>query len=353
MKIAFFAMLSLYICLNPSSGFSQNDSYALPERLETPRVSDFGNLADSFKSHEMVLQPDKLEPEWWAGAPSVVQDEDGVFWMACRMRSAELPRGLRGYEIRILRSEDGVEFERVHAISNQDVPMKGFERPALLIDPHSGRFKLYACGPWQGGPWSIIKFDDAETPAEFDASTARSVISPLDKAYERDVIPIEYKDPVIVYAAGAYHAYLIGYMRRNERIYHFTSDDGEAWQPVGSPYESVMELSGWHDFFIRPASVLPAGVGWFFIYEGSSVKWHDPVYNICTGLAFTFDLHTMIDLTPDAPLVCSDTPNELFATFRYSHWMRVGDEIRVYAEVATPGEYHEIRLYRIDTISYR
>ncbi len=323
-----------------------NDS--IPPRIEQPKVKNiFGSLPNHFEDYDVILQPDELKPEWWAGAPSVAQDDEGVFWMACRMRSAELPRGLRGYEIRILMSGDGVHFEKIHHISNNDVPMKGFERPALLIDPETKQFKLYACGPWQDGPWSIIKFDDADTPADFDPTTARAVISPLGKEYGRDIIPIEYKDPVIVHAEGAYHAFVIGYLRRNERIYHFKSEDGEQWQPVGNPYKSVMELKGWHDFFIRPASVLPVGVGYLFLYEGSSVKWYDPVYNICTGVAFTFDLHEMTDLTPESPLVCSNTPNEKFSTFRYSHWMKVEDEIWVYAEVATPGEYHEIRLYRL------
>ena len=46
-----------------------------------------------------------------------------------------IPRGLRGYEIRILKSEDGIKFKKVHAIKREKVPIPGFERPALLIDP--------------------------------------------------------------------------------------------------------------------------------------------------------------------------------------------------------------------------
>ncbi|MDP8243225.1 MAG: hypothetical protein P9L94_04025 [Candidatus Hinthialibacter antarcticus] len=311
---------------------------------------EFASLQKHFETYDVILRPDKLEPEWWAGAPSVVRGEDGVFWLACRMRSAEFPRGLRGYEIRILRSDDGVHFEKALSILAEDLPMKGFERPALLRDPHTKKWKLYACGPWQGGPWSIIKFDDAERPDQFDPSTARVVISPIKKEYERDVIPVEYKDPVIAYADGAYHAYLIGYMRRNERIYHFSSGDGETWAPVGDPHQSVMQLIGWHDFFVRPSSLLPIGAGWLFVYEGSSVNWFDPVYNVQTGLAFTFDLHRMIDLTPDAPLLKSSTPNQHFSTFRYSHWLEVGDELWVYAEVAAEDETHEIRLFRLPEI---
>jgi len=116
---------------------------------------------------------------------------------------------------------------------------------------------------------------------------------------------------------------------------------------VGSPYKSVMELSGWHDFFVRPASVLPLDTGYLFIYEGSETTWYDPVYNVVTGVGYTEDLNTITDLTPKSPLLVSSTPNEHFATFRYSVWMIHGDELRVYAEVACPDETHEIRLFRV------
>jgi hypothetical protein len=306
-----------------------------------------GAIPEKFREFEVILEPPVNEAEWWAGAPSVCRDADGVFWLACRMRTAESPRGLRGYELQILRSGDGVRFERVKTIHRDDVPIPGFERPALLIDPATGHFKLYACGPWQGGPWGIIKFDDVRNPADFDPATARLVIGPAEKEYDRDIRPVEYKDPVIVHAAGRYHAYVTGYLRQNERIYHFVSDDGEAWEPVGDRRRAVMDLVGWHDFFIRPASVLPLGVGYLFVYEGSSASWHDPVYNIATGLAFTFDLEHLTDLTPEAPLAVSSTPSPRFATFRYSDWLWVDGEIWVYAEVARPNESHEIRLFRL------
>ncbi len=293
-----------------------------------------------------VLKPDRDEAEWWAGAPSVVRDKDGTFWMACRMRTGEGDRGLRGYEIRILRSDDGEHFEKVLSIKREEVPIPGFERPALLIDPATNEFKLYACGPWKDGPWSIVKFDDAATPAEFVASSAKPVIVPREKTYERDQQPVEYKDPVIIYADGKYHCYVIGYVRRNERVFHFISDDGNTWQPVGNPYEPIMDLSGWHDFFVRPASIFPTGAGYLFVYEGSKTSWYDPVYNVATGLAYTFDLHRVIDLTPDAPLAASVTPSEHFATFRYSSWLRVGEALWVYAEVTAPNDTKEIRLFK-------
>lgn len=308
----------------------------------------YGRLGDVFTGpYSVVLRPDALKPEWWAGAPSAVVGADNTVWLACRMRRSDLPRGLRGYELRLLKSADGEHFEEVKRIAREAVPIPGFERPALLVDPATGKFKLYACGPWKEGPWSIIKFDDADDPSEFNPTTARPVIVPLQKRFERDLPPVEYKDPIVTFAEGQYHAYVTGYVRQNERIFHFSSVDGETWGPVGDPYAPIMDLSGWHDFFVRPSSILKAGGGYLFVFEGSKTTWHDPVYNIATGLAFTFDLHTMIELTPSAPLAVSSTPNEHFATFRYSTWIRRGDEILIYAEVACPDETHEIRCYRI------
>jgi hypothetical protein len=222
----------------------------------------------------------------------------------------------------------------------------------MIIDPESGQFKLYGCGPWESGPWSIIKFDDASSPDKFMPSSAKPVIQPFEPELERDVVVEGYKDPVIIHAEGRYHCYVIGQFRRLERMHHFVSEDGENWKPVGIPEETLLPLDGWHDFFIRPASVVPVGAGYLFVYEGSHSTWYDPVYNVTTGLAFTFDLHHMIDLTPDSPLAVSQTPSveydRLYHTWRYSHWMYVDDQLWAYAEVVTPNGSNEIRLYRME-----
>ena len=50
-----------------------------------------------------------------------------------------------------------------------------------------------------------------------------------------------YKDPVIVWDVGRWHMFVIG-TDRVERLYHFTSEDGEVWQ-AATP-TPVMENSG-------------------------------------------------------------------------------------------------------------
>lgn len=322
-----------------------------PEEIRGQLDATYAEITAQFNEYEVVVPSPKDAPEWWAGAPSVLRDDQGVFWMAARMRTADAPRGLRGYEIQILRSEDGITFDLAHRIKREDVPIGGFERPVLLQDSETGKYKLYGCGPWgDAEEWTILKWDDADSPTEFDPTTAKPVIAPRPKSYERDIRPDGYKDPVIIHTQGVYHCYVIGTMRRTERIYHFTSQDGEDWEPVGNYYDSIMDLTGWHDFYVRPSSILPMDVGYLFIYEGSNVAWNDPVYNMGIGIAFTSDLHTIQELSVNGPIAISSTPSKRFHTFRYSHWMRVGEEVWVYAEVTKPNESHEIRLFRLNPI---
>ncbi len=305
---------------------------------------DLSRLRERFVEYRTVVEPDRDTAEWWAGAPSVCRDDAGTFWMACRMREGDSPRGRRGYEIRLLRSDDGERFEPVHGIRREDVPIPGFERPALLFDPVTGRFSLYACGPYDDGPWCVLRFDDAASPTEFVASTAQPVIAPeAPTANSRFNVVVGYKDPFILRGPDGLHCFAIGYDRA-ERTYHFRSLDGSSWEQVGGG--PALDLGGWHTFYTRPACVLPLGAGYLLVYEGSHPTWYDPVYNIATGLAWSADLRHFIDLTPDEPLLVSTTPGH-YLTWRYSHWMWAGGALLVYAEVARPNNTNEIRMWRL------
>ena len=299
-------------------------------------------LRSRFDDYDVILEPDENTPEWWAGAPSVARGDDGTFYLAARMREGNSPRGLRGYEVRLLKNADGVQFEPLLSIRREDVPIPGFERPALLRDAVTGRFKLYLCGPWQGGPWCIMKLDDVDDPADFEPPSCKPVLTG-GNAGQPGVGA--YKDPFVVWTAGQYHMLVIG-CDRVERTYHFVSDDGEQWSRANEG--PALDVGGWHDFYTRPACLVPMGAGWLFVYEGSHLSWHDPSYNIATGLAYTLDLVNFTDLTPSAPLLKSTTQGD-YHTWRYSHWMRVGDELWAYAEVARPNNTNEIRLFRLRT----
>jgi hypothetical protein len=307
---------------------------------------DLKKIREKFNTFHVVLEPDEDTPEWWAGAPSVVKDDNGIFWLAARMREGNSPRGRRGYEIRILSSQDGIHFQRAHSIPREEVPIRGFERPSLVIDPKTKKFKLYACGPFGEGerhPWCILKFDDVEHPTHFNPSSCKSVLQPSISSDPRCNDVAGYKDPFIFLEDGKFHMFTIGY-ERVERTYHFTSDDGETWHPAKPVL--ALDVCGWHNFYTRPACILPTGIGYFLIYEGSHSTWYDPSYNIATGIAYSFDLNNFIDLTPNEPLLKSATPGD-YTTWRYSHWMYEEDRIMAYAEVSRPNNTNEIRLFNI------
>ncbi|MCX5771721.1 MAG: hypothetical protein NTZ09_15830 [Candidatus Hydrogenedentes bacterium] len=298
----------------------------------------FDQIAEAAKDYRVVLEPDENTPEWWAGAPSAVLSPRGEFYLAARMREGRSPRGKRGYEIRILKSDDGRRFTPINRIRREDAGVPGFERPALVVDPVTGLYRLYGCSPLDTG-WSIIRFDDAEDPAAFKPSTARPVLQPLpgDPAFAR---VNGYKDPFIFFHAGRWHMFVIG-CDFIERIHYFVSDDGDVWR--AATVNPVMENTGWHNFYTRPACVFPMRVGYLLVYEGSCIGWHDPVYNIATGLAYTPDLKAFYDLTPDKPLLKSTTPGD-YHTWRYSHWLPVGDQVFMFFEAARPNNTNEVRL---------
>ena len=302
----------------------------------------FPELVESLSRYETVLEPDQNTPEWWAGAPSVCRTKDGTFYLAARMREGNSPRGCRGYEIRLLKSGDGRVFTPVHRLKREDAALPGFERPALVQDPASGLFRLYGCtNPGTG--WCVFKLDDVADPAHFDVSTRKTVLqaAPREEGFAGLA---GFKDPFVIHANGVWHMLVIG-CDALERAYHLVSNDGDQWEFAGD--NPILENAGWHNFYTRPACLLPLDVGYLLVYEGSHTTWRDPVYNIATGLAYSPDLEEFIDLTPDEPLLKSTTPGP-YHTWRYSHWLPVGDRVHVYFEAARPNNTNETRLAMLD-----
>jgi len=295
-----------------------------------PELSDF----------HTVLEPEHDEPDWWAGAPSVCMDSEGVVWLACRMREANSPRGERGYAIWILRSEDAYHFEQAHAIHRDEVGTVSFERPAMVIDPLTGLLKLYLCraGKPEPGGWRVDKLDDVSDPGAFDPATARRVVEAPPYSGPGPGV----KDPYVINIGGVYYMYVIayGFTRGSRELpYLFTSIDGETWEYAGGP---VLPHGGWHDFFTRPACVMPLGGTYAFYYEGSNAEWFDPPYNIQGGLAITHDLRHATDLTPSAPIFASSTPGP-YSTARYTDYLVLSDRVIFYYEASRPNASNEIR----------
>lgn len=309
----------------------------------------FSEVIRYLANYSVILEPDKNEADYWAGAPSVIYDNQGFFYLAARMREANSPRGRRGYEVRILKSTDGIRFHPIHHLLRDDANLPGFERPALIQDPTTNAYKLFGCAELSSG-WGIWRVNDATSPEKFDIKTlhpvleSANIINDFDaKSTHHSTFHIQYKDPFIFHLNGQYHMLVIGFDRL-ERPYHFVSNDGEKWQLYG--HNPIMENTGWHNFFTRPACLVPLSFGFLLVYEGSNINWWDPTYNIATGLAYSPDLEKYYDLTPDQPLLISTTPSK-YQTWRYSHWLPIKNEMWVYFEAARPNMTNEIRCARI------
>jgi hypothetical protein len=258
------------------------------------------------------------------------------------MREGDSPRGKRGYEIRLLESRDGIHFETIGRIRREDLGVSGVERPALVIDPATGTYRLYCCAGTDRG-WFVFRLDDVQHPTHFNPATRRTVLGAPEPSDSVQSV-LGYKDPVVFRVQDTWHMFVIA-GDRVERVGHFTSSDGDRWIPSGP--QPAMDNSGWHNFYTRPASVLPLRVGYLFAYEGSNLSWHDPVYNIATGLAYTADLTHITDLTPKKPLLKSTTPG-VFHTWRYSQWLVHGGRLFVYFEAANPNNTNELRVAVLD-----
>jgi hypothetical protein len=129
----------------------------------------------------------------WAGAPSAVAAEDGVY-LAYRLRR---PIGAgRGYAVALALAPDGERFETIAMISKDEVDTESLERPELIRLP-DGRWRLYLSCATTGTKHWRVEATEAAHPAEFDVAR-RELVLPGDE--KKGV-----KDPVITRHADQWH----------------------------------------------------------------------------------------------------------------------------------------------------
>jgi hypothetical protein len=131
---------------------------------------------------------------YWAGGPSAVLAEDGIY-LAYRLRK---PVGSgRGYAVALAFARDGVNFQTCALITKEELDTDSLERPELVRLPDGG-WRLYLSCATTGTKHWRVEVTDAAHPAEFDARR-REVVLPGD-VRKRAV-----KDPVICHRNGQWH----------------------------------------------------------------------------------------------------------------------------------------------------
>jgi hypothetical protein len=145
-------------------------------------------------AESLLPQPDRSQvsvappgdgPGYWAGGPSAVLGDDGIY-LAYRLRR---PIGAgRGYAVRVARSADGVRFDTLLTIAREQFDADSLERPALVRDD-DGEWRLYLSCATPGTKHWRVEVLRADQPAGFDVRD-RTVVLPGDAK-------TGVKDPVI------------------------------------------------------------------------------------------------------------------------------------------------------------
>lgn len=298
-------------------------------------------------NYEVLVKAPSEEENYWAGAPAVFTDREGTIWLTYRVRNPEE----RGKEIRIARSQDGLEFETVKIIKKEELNAKSVERSSLLQDPKTGDYKLYlspdpdysAADPQALG-WHIVKLEDVNKPADFNPSTAKVIVSP--EGTESETGPV--KDPYVINVGWKYYMFYTGKDGGGEQAHLAISVDGENWCKARK-INPILGREGWHDFHTRVACVLPREQGFIIYYEGTNRRWYQPMYNLQTGIATSLDFQRFFDVTPEEPVLSSPTPSssspyEGYETLRYLDYALIENKILFYYEVANENGAFELRV---------
>jgi hypothetical protein len=157
--------------------------------------SDSGVLLPRPAGAVVAVAPPGTGPGFWAGGPSAVAADDGVY-LAYRLRR---PIGDgRGYAVAIAFAADGVRFgEPVAVFTKEELQTESLERPELVRLPGGG-WRLYLSCATTGTKHWRVEAADADHPAAFDLRNRVTVLpgDPLKKAV---------KDPVITWHDGQWH----------------------------------------------------------------------------------------------------------------------------------------------------
>ena len=249
-------------------------------------------------------------PGYWAGASCAVQDGEGGFIVAYRVRNGHDGND----ETIVARSGDGERLTTVATLDESDFDAKGMERPAL-VRTEAGRWRLYVCCAARDSKhWWIdaLEADDLEGLASAEPRTVFG-------GDERTGV----KDPLVRRANGRWEAWICchpldepGAEDRMSSAYA-TSDDGLDWKWHGTVLAG--RPGGWDARGARLTSVLPDGRASYDGRATAEENWFER-----TGLVAARD--------------------EPVADVRYLDVLPLPDgAFRIYYEARLPDESHELR----------
>ena len=292
------------------------------------------SLLPRLEESSVVITPPGAGPGYWAGAPSAVLTEEGIY-LAYRLRRP-LGDG-RGYAVAIARSADGVRFETVATIRREWMQAESLERPCLVHTP-AGRWRLYLSCATPGTKHWRVELLEASDPSRFDVRE-RLVVLPGDAK-------TGVKDPVIRHCGGGWHLWtschpLADPAEADQMVTEYaTSDDGLDWVWHGTALSGRSGL--WDARGTRVSAVCyadtTAGAMIAAFYDGRATAVEN--YEERTGIATGTEPAALAALGSTAAAESPYAGRGL----RYLDILPLGDgRHRLYYEMTRPDGAHELR----------
>jgi hypothetical protein len=301
-------------------------------RRPSPRVDTIAAVLDLLAAlvapdaPVVVAAPGRGEG-FWAGAPSVLVDGPDI-WLAYRLRR---PVDLgRGYANVVARSTDGLTFETVATVRNEQFDCASLERPALVRRPDGG-WRLYvSCSTANSKHWWVEALD-ADEVASLQWGR-RTVVLPGDRSEA-------WKDVVVRVDGDAWQMWacrhpLDGGDDAADRMtsWYATSADGLSWTMHGEALRPVPDT--WDARGTRIAAVVRGDGRWWAVYDGrrsAAENWNER-----SGVA--------VGDGPDRfAAVGAPVPGRTGTALRYVSIADVPGGQRAYAEVSSPDGSHQLR----------
>lgn len=298
-----------------------------------------------------VIEPLGKGQGYWAGAPSVLYDEDAKrFYLYYRLRK---PRPIRGGIVEIGESRDGVKFKTIWRCTRNQLRSDSIEKSALFKTPE-GKYRLYISYVDPADSRWRIDLMEADSPAGFNPAKRGKVLTAADVGLEA------VKDPA-VYLIGGMYVMIVSIARVPKRAgkgakqaMHATADcyntgliksaTGLATSADGVTFEWQGEVfspteDGWDSYCARISSVLYLPPVFTGFYDGSRSEKEN--YEERVGLAVSSDLRRFDRVTTDGPLFAWPQGS---GSVRYLDAFALDGRIYYYYEIARRDGSHELRL---------
>ena len=302
----------------------------------------------------VIREPDVGEVGYWVGSPGAMWDPGTKsYYLTYRRRRPPGDTPGRGYLSLVARSSDGVHFEDIAAISQDQLDTQSIERSCLRrLD-----------GSWV---WYLGYVDPADSRWRIDMVSAPT-IDALDVASLRPVLTAEstgtegVKDPYVMTVGPtllmfASYAASIPMTPEARADAHSTGDiyaRGVTTAPTGLATSldgrrfdwqgTVLDVgTGWDKQQARLNTIIPTKRHYLGLYDGSADA--DGNYEERCGLAMSFDLTNWLRLTPDGPLYRSPHAS---GSMRYTDVVTTGPRPLLYYEYARPDGSHDLRVIPI------